>query len=118
MTKKGYSRVPTWKLLTDPDDNADEDSADGVHVKTGTLRPSAGAFLTKRCIIGKRMSYGVRSGNPCVKETEIVIYNGRSYKYHVCKTHSLICNSLKCEDVISYSPALRATYTSGCRCKG
>ena len=32
---------PTWKPLTDPDDNADEDGAGGVHVKTATLRPSA-----------------------------------------------------------------------------
>ena len=110
---------PTWKPLTDPDDNADEDSADGVHVKTGTLRPSAGAFLTKRCIIGKRMSYGVRSRHPCVKKTEIRVYNGRSYKHHVCKTHSNMCDTgFKCEAEISYITALGETYTSGCRCKG
>ena len=52
------------------------------------------------------MSYGVRSHHHCVKETEIVVYNGRPYEHRVC------------EDAISYIPALGETYTSGCRCKG
>ena len=122
MTKKGYSADAAWKPLTDPGDNADEDGADGVHVKAATLRSNAEAFLTKRHTKGKGLGYDVRSPPYCKKNMTIVVYNGESYKHYTCKSHSKFCTSGvnlrgKCEAVVTYIPGLKDTYTSDCQCK-
>lgn len=117
MTKKGYSEDPAWKPLTDADDNADEDGAGGVHVKTATLRPGAEAFLTKRLTIGKKMSYDGTSLPHCAINRTIIVHNGRSYKKYVCRTHSVICSKMRCVAKRSFIPDLGETYTSGCNCK-
>ena len=124
LTKNGYPADPAWKTLSDPGDNADEDAADGLHVKPAPLQAIAETFQTKRRTMGERMRYDVRSLPSCVKEVHV--YSGNSnqlYKHYVCHTHSLRCAdhgrfSNRCEPSGKiYISALKKTVTSGCQCK-